>query len=61
MSGHLHASNRKDWERFQNFPQTKKLLYKNSQKITYFAVFNHICIHNTLFPLCEQNPVYFIN
>ena len=55
MSGHLHASNQKDWRRFQNFPQTKLLSTKNRKilhTLLYLTTYVSI-IH--CFPPCEQN------
>ena len=56
MSGHLHASNLKDV--FKTFHWQKITFSIKLQKITYSAVFNHICIHDTLFP-CVKNPCIF--
>ena len=44
---------------FKTFHRQKITLYKKSQKITYFAVFNHICIHNTLFSPVWTKPCIF--
>ena len=56
MSGHLHASNQKDWRRFQNFPQTKKLLCTKNRKILHTLLYltTYVSIIH-FFPLCDQN------